>query len=325
MTIDPHPDEPNEGMDAMTSFDRRRFLTGLAAAPVALTAVTRPAFADWRTQWPTLRYGIITTETGDALSSTYKRVDAYLGRVLRVKTEMFFAAEYAAVIEALKSNRIQLAQLYAGSYSAAFDAIQGDIEPLAMNVASGAMGYHSYLVVRADSPYRSLAEMKGKKIAMADPNSTSGYIMPMYYLNKQGIDLHQYFSEAQFVGGHEPALLALLAGTYDGVFTWRFPNNSGGTIKRMEEKGMLPRDAFREIWETPGMAPNDPWTVRKSAPADFKADVQKALVDLPTADPEAFHDLYRGAMESLVPVTHAAFEDFVELRRFNERMRRRRQ
>lgn len=309
----------------MNSIARRQFLAGLVAAPAVLAAATRPALANWRERWPTLRYGIITTETGDALSSTYKGFDAYFSKALGVKTEMFFAAEYAAVIEALKSNRIQLAQLYAGSYAAAFDAIQGDIEPLAMNVASGAMGYHSYLVVKADSPYQKLEDLAGKKIAMSDPNSTSGYIMPMYYLHKQGISLHDYFGEAQFVGGHEPALLALLNGTFDGVFTWRFPNNSGGTIKRMEEKGMLPKGAFREIWETPGMAPNDPWTVRKSAPADLKADLQKVLIELPKAEPQAFHDLYRGAMESLVPVTHETFAEFVELRRFNERMRRQRQ
>lgn len=307
----------------MDSIDRRRLLAGLVAAP-ALIAATRPALANWRERWPTLRYGIITTETGEALSSVYKKFDAYLAKALGVKTEMFFAAEYAAVIEALKSNRIQLAQLYAGSYAAAFDAIQGDIEPIAMNVASGAMGYHSYLVVKADSPYKKLEDLKGKKIAMSDPNSTSGYIMPNYYLHKQGISLHEYFGEAHFAGGHEPALLALLNGTYDGVFTWRFPNNSGGTIKRMEEKKMVPMNAYREIWETPGMAPNDPWTVRKSAPADLKADLQKALIELPKAEPQAFHDLYRGAMESLVPVTHEAFADFVELRRFNERMRRNR-
>jgi phosphonate transport system substrate-binding protein len=306
--------------------DRRRFLIGLGAAPAVLAAAARPALANWREKWPTLRYGVITTETGEALSSTYKKFDDYLAKALGVKTEMFFAAEYAAVIEALKSNRIQLAQLYAGSYAAAYDAIPGnDIEPLVMNVASGAMGYHSYLVVKADSPYKKLEDMKGKKIAMSDPNSTSGYIMPMYYLHKQGINLHDYFSEAVFAGGHEPALLALYNGTFDGVFTWRFPNHSGGTIKRMEEKGMLPKGVFREIWETPGMAPNDPWTVRKSAPADLKADLRKALLELPKSEPQAFHDLYRGAMEGLTPVTHETFAEFIELRRFNERIRRRKQ
>ncbi len=108
------------------------------------------------------------------------------------------------------------------------------------------------------------------------------------------------------------------------MFTWRFPNGSDGPIMRLEKRGMIPKNAFRELWETPGMAPNDPWTVRKSAPADFKADVQKALLDLPTADPVAWEHIYRGAMEKLVPVTHTDYADFVEIRRFNERQRRNR-
>ncbi len=179
----------------MNTLRRRQVLGGLGT--FALTAaVPRTALADWRRQYPVLRYGVITTETGEALSSVYKTFDQYLGRALGVKTEMFFAAEYAAVIEALKSNRVQLAQLYAGSYAAAFDAIQGDIEPLAMNVANGAMGYHSYLVVKADSPYQKLEDLKGKKLAMSDPNSTSGYIMPIFYLAKQGIKLNEFFGQA---------------------------------------------------------------------------------------------------------------------------------
>ncbi|WP_368416384.1 phosphate/phosphite/phosphonate ABC transporter substrate-binding protein [Falsiroseomonas sp.] len=298
----------------------RRTILG-ASAGLALPAVAK-AQAGWRSRWPVLRYGVITTETGDALSSTYRGFDEYLARALGVQTEMFFAAEYAAVIEALRANRIQLAQLYAGSYAAAFDAIRGDIEPLVMNVASGAMGYHSYLVVRADSPYQRIEDLRGKRLAMADPNSTSGYIMPSFYLHQQGIVLDQFFGFTQFVGGHEPGLLAVRDGRFDAMFTWRFPNNSGGAIKRMEDRGMIARGTFREVWETPGMAPNDPWTVRKSAPADLKADLTKALVELPTGAPAAWHALYRGAMEALVPVTHATFADFVEMRRFNERQRR---
>jgi phosphonate transport system substrate-binding protein len=294
-------------------------LAGLAAAWLAGPA----AAANWRQQYPVLRYGVITTDTGDALSSVYKGFDAYLSRTLGVKTEMFFAAEYAAVIEALKSNRIQLAQLYAGSYAAAYDAIQQDIQPLAMNIDKhGGTGYKSYLVVKADSPYRTLADLKGKKLAMSDPNSTSGYIMPTYYLHKQGVKLDEFFSRTQFVGGHEPGLLAILAGTYDAMFTYRYDHGEDGAILRLEKRGMVPKGAFREVWVTPGQAPNDPWTVRKSAPADFKADVTKALLDLPTADPQAWDALYRGAMRELVPVTHDTFADFVEIRRFNERMRR---
>lgn len=301
---------------------RRTLITG-ALLSLGLS-VAAPAAADWRTEYPVLRFGVITTETGAALSSVYEKFEAYLQKALGVKTEMFFSPEYAAVIEALKSDRIQLAQLYAGSYSAAYDAIRGDIEPLAMNMDSdGGEGYHSYLVVKADSPYQTLADLEGKKLAMSDPNSTSGYIMPMFYLYKaEGIDLHSFFGETQFVGGHAPGLQAVYKGNFDAIFTWRYPHGKDGSIKRLERKGMVPEGAFREIWRTPRMAPNDPWTVRKSAPEDFKADVKAALLALPEADPEAWEALYRGAMKQLVPVTHDAFADFVEMRRFNEKRRR---
>ena len=303
----------------MNTLRRRQVLGGLGT--FALTAaVPRAALADWRKQYPVLRYGVITTETGEALSSVYKTFDQYLGRALGVKTEMFFAAEYAAVIEALKSNRVHLAQLYAGSYAAAFDAIQGDIEPLAMNVANGAMGYHSYLVVKADSPYQKLEDLKGKNLGLVDPNSTSGNNVPRFAMNKMGIKPEEFFANVVYTGSHENAIIALEQGQVDGAFNWWNDDNES-MLRRMERKGMAKYDDYRMIFKS-DMIVNSPVAMLSALPDDLKAQIKDAFFNVDKNDPEAFKVLTDGEAQVWAPTSHKDYEVIVELNQFVDTLRK---
>ena len=82
--------------------------------------------------------------------------------------------------------------------------------------------YISVMVVRADSGIKSLEDMKGHSLAWADPNSTSGYLIPSATLKAQGIKLDDgaYFSKTGFAGGHEQGVVAVLNKQYDGAVTW---------------------------------------------------------------------------------------------------------
>ena len=84
------------------------------------------------------------------------------------------------------------------------------------------ISYRSVMVVRQDSGIADLAAMKGRTLAWADPNSTSGYLIPRSELKKTGIDPEpgRYFSKTGFGGGHEQAVVAVLQKQYDGAVTW---------------------------------------------------------------------------------------------------------
>ncbi len=63
--------------------------------------------------------------------------------------------------------------------------------------------------------------MKGKKLGFADPDSTSGYLIPMTALPKEiGTDVKSYFGETGFGGGHEQLVLEVLKGTFDAGTTF---------------------------------------------------------------------------------------------------------
>ena len=79
----------------------------------------------------------------------------------------------------------------------------------------GTIGYYSVFYVRADSPYKSIEDLKGKNLGLVDPNSTSGNNVPRFLLNKQKIVPETFFSHVTYTGSHENAVLALSQKTVD--------------------------------------------------------------------------------------------------------------
>jgi len=73
--------------------------------------------------------------------------------------------------------------------------------------SDGSKGYYSVFYVMAKSPYQKIEDLKGKNLGLVDPNSTSGYNMPLYTLDKLGISPDTFFGKTQVTGSHENAVL----------------------------------------------------------------------------------------------------------------------
>jgi phosphonate transport system substrate-binding protein len=92
------------------------------------------------------------------------------------------------------------------------------IVPLVRRVIFGSANYHGVVVVHAGSTIHSFAELRGKRFAFTDRNSTTGYALPVRYMQQQGFGVpHRFFSEVIFTGNHDSALLAVYAGTAVGA------------------------------------------------------------------------------------------------------------
>ena len=175
--------------------------------------------------------------------------------------------------------------------------------------------------MKKDSPYQTIQDLKGKAFAFADPNSTSGFLVPSYYLRKQGITPDAFFGKTGFSGSHENSILAVLNGTYDAAATW-WNDETYGNISRMEEKGMIPRGNTRIIWKSPRL-PGDPvWVIHKDLPGQMIQDIKAALLHLPTASPEAWKDLVGGTSSALKEVSEKDYEDIIEMRKENLKQRK---
>ena len=127
------------------------------------------------------------------------------------------------------------------------------------------------------SGIKTLEDMKGHSLAWADPNSTSGYLIPSATLKAKGIKLDDgaYFSKTGFSGGHEQGVVAVLNKQYDGAVTWtsgqgeKSEGYTRGNLRSMVDKKMLKMSDVNIIWQS-GKIPNGPWAVRIALPAELK-------------------------------------------------------
>ena len=315
----------------------RRLLTaGAALAPFAAIAQTAtptmpvPGRRAWAAQVPQLRIGLLGGENESDRLGRYEAYRALLETTFGVPVRLFPAADYAGVMQAFGARQIEGAGLGASGYAGAWLDTNGGVEPLFVaRESDGGVAYVSVMVVRADSPIRTLADMRGKSLAWADPNSTSGYLIPRSELRGQGIDTNTYFSRAAFAGGHEQAVVAVLQRQYDAAATWASGQgdvNEGftrGNLRAMVQKGMLNMRDLRIIW-TSRPIPNGPMTVRADLPAAFKDDFTQFHLALATTHPQIYAQIERGGGQGYARVQHSDFEPIVQLRREEAAERRRR-
>jgi phosphonate transport system substrate-binding protein len=204
------------------------FLGLATAATLSMAAAATDASADWRDKYKLIKIGAVTVENQTATITRFKPFVDYLEKKLGIKAEIFTASDYAGIVQALSAGQIHLGRLGGAAYAAGYIDSKGGIEPLVMNVEpDGGRGYHSVLIVRSDSPYKSIEDLKGKSLAWADPNSTSGYLVPNAALRDAGVDPQKHFSRTVFSGGHEQSVLGVLKGNFDSAFTWTSPSPVG--------------------------------------------------------------------------------------------------
>ena len=310
----------------------RRMFAGAVLATAALLAGPFAGAAraqDWKAKYPQLTYGVIPVENASGTVDRYTPMIEYLSRELGVPVKLRVANDYAAVIEGQRAGNIQIAFYGPASYARA--VLTGvKTEPLVVQRHdSGQTGYYSVIFVRANSPYQKIEDLKGKTLALVDPNSTSGNQAPRFFLHREGHDVDSFFAKTIFAGSHENAVLALAQGTVDAAANlWNSPTDS--VVIRLAAKGLLrdamgkplSKDDFRVIFKS-DFLPEGPTAVLASLPEDLKARIRTALLEMPQKDKAAFDKLSDGKDKELVAITAKDYQPIVDMVKFNDDQRKR--
>jgi phosphonate transport system substrate-binding protein len=301
-------------------FNRRQVLgTAFAAGTVALTGAAR-ADGDWRAKYPELVLGIVPAENASGVSDRYAPFVAYLAKELGVMVTLRVANDYAAVIEGQRNGSIHIAGYGPASYARA--VVTGvKVDPFCTTVNSdGTVGYYSVFYVRADSPYQTIEDLKGKNLGLVDPNSTSGNNVPRFILNKMHIVPESYFAHVTYAGSHENAVIALQQKTVDIAANW-WNSEEDSNLTRMVNKGLVKKDEFRIISKS-DLIPNSPYAYLADMPADAKAAIWKAFQEAPTKDKAAYDKLSDGKDREFKQVDAKYYETVVELIKFIDTLRK---
>lgn len=173
----------------------RRLFAGLAAASFAAFALTGCGKSGSDAQVAAtqpLKVGIIPFEDVDAITKAFQPLATYLGKDAgRPSGKVFVTPSYAGVLQALSTDQIDCAYLNPLSYVLATQQFQNTpqkLVPLAMPYFHNSLTYKGIIFVRADSPIKTLADLKGKSFAFGDRTSTSSFLYPAGLLKKAGID-----------------------------------------------------------------------------------------------------------------------------------------
>jgi phosphonate transport system substrate-binding protein len=295
--------------------------TTMALAAVATLAAAVPAAADWRTEVPVLRVGIIG---GENEADRLKRLSCLKDKLetrLSIPVELYPATDYAGVMQGLLAGQLEMAGLGPVGYAGIYLQDPEAVEPMVVSSnVDGSLGYYAVIVTRADSGITDLAGLEGKSLAWADPNSSSGYLYPKAGLELAGIDIDSYFSRVGFSGGHEQGVIAVLDKQYDAAATWtsglgeKSEGYTRGNLRRMVDKGMLDMDDLNIVWQS-GIIPNGPTVVRKALPQELKDMLAGIYTRMHIDDPECYGNVMGGEGAGYVPVGEAFFAETIELRR----------
>jgi phosphonate transport system substrate-binding protein len=306
--------------------DRRTLLAGLAAGATATATAARAQ--SYKSAYPEIVFAVVPAENASGVTDRYQPFVEYLSKQLGTKVTLRVANDYAAVIEGQRAGNIHIG--YYGPASFARALVTGvKTTAFAIDVNSdGSKGYYSVFYVKSDSPYKTIKDLKGKNLGLVDPNSTSGYNMPLFELNKEGINAEKFFGKVLITGSHENAVLALQQGTVQVCANaWNAPDDSN--LTRMLNKGMVKNadgtpakvSDFRIILKS-SLIINGPTAYLDSLPAELKTAIRKAYFDAAKNDKAAFDRLSDGKNQPFQPTNNAAYDDTIKLIRFVDKLRK---
>ena len=238
-----------------------------------------------------INFGIIATEKAGALRQMWEPFLSDMSKATGMKVNGFYATDYAGIIEAQRFNKIQVAWYGNRSAMDAVDRSNGEVFAQFVDL-DGTPGYYSYLITHKDSGITSLDQVlkngKSYSFGIGDPSSTSGTLVPTYYvftMNK--LDPRTHFRVTRS-SNHEGNFLAVLNKQVD-VAT----SNSEMTDK-VKEKTPERMEQIRILWTSP-LIPRDPLVWRKDLPADVKQKVRDFVLTYGKDDreKEILKNMYR--------------------------------
>ncbi len=298
----------------------------LAAALFASGAVA----SDFKYEGPTFdlsgiqdefRIGFLGDEAAQDIISRNECLVPYVEAAYGIPAKMYTFKDYAGTMESFVGGNLDYTWFGSSGYAGLYLQDPEAGEPIMTRMQpTGDTGYYSVMVTMADSGIESLEDMKGKNLGFADPNSTSGFLIPSIELADQLGNLDNYFASTEFQGGHENGVLAVLNGDIDAAVTWVSgvgewdEGYSSGNLRKMVDKGILNMDDIKQIWSSE-LIPNGPIVMRKALPREAKDTMIGMQQWMHENDPECSENVANGIVKAWVPVDHSFYETIVLARK----------
>ncbi|MBM7059642.1 putative selenate ABC transporter substrate-binding protein [Pseudomonas sp. UL073] len=240
------------------------------AAGLALTASAVLAHAA-----DVLKVSAIPDEAPTELLRKFKPLGEYLEKQLGMQVQFIPVADYPAVVEALATDRLDLAWL--GGFTFVQVRMKtGNAIPLVQREQDEKF---TSKFISADPNIKSLQDLKGKSFAFGSISSTSGSLMPRYFMTKDGIVPEKFFSRVAYSGAHDATVAWVQAGKVDGGVL------NAAVWQKLVDAKKVDTSKVHVFATTPTYYDYN-WTVRGTLDPALTAKIKKAFLDLDPANPE---------------------------------------
>jgi phosphonate transport system substrate-binding protein len=250
----------------------RLLLAGVALAACFFTQMVRAE---------TLNLGIISTDNSSALKQRWQPLIDDLNKQTGLDVKPFFATDYAGIIEAMRFNKVQIG--YFGNASAIEAVDRGNGEVFAkVKYKSGEAGYYSLLITNVNSKWKTIDQVLKNthdiNLGFGDPNSTSGTLVPSYYLfAKNGISVRNDFKSV-LPSSHEANMLAVVNNRVD------IATNNTDMVETLRQNHPELLKQVRVLWKSP-LIPSDPLVWRRDLPQATKDKLRNFFDHYAQSDP----------------------------------------
>jgi phosphonate transport system substrate-binding protein len=216
---------------------------------------------------------IPTTDPGKVVRESQPLI-AYLERETGSKIELTVPTNYAAVVEAIANDQVDIA--YLGGFTYVQASKRAGVVPLVQRDRD--QNFHSLFITQPDSGINSLADLKGRTFAFGDVNSTSGHLMPEYFMREANVD-PEVITRAVYTGGHDATALAVAnkkvgAGALDEA-----------VYQKMTKEGKLDPSQVKVFYTTPPFY-DYVWAARKGLDQRLADSFTNAFLKLDANNPE---------------------------------------
>ncbi|SDX31218.1 phosphonate transport system substrate-binding protein [Pseudomonas syringae] len=229
-----------------------------------------------------INFGIMSTESSQNLKSIWQPFLDDMSKKTGLKVNATFASDYAGLIQGMRFNKVDVAWVGNKAAIEAVDRSNGEVFAQTA-AADGAPGYWSLLIVRKDSPINSVEDMlknaKNLTFGNGDPNSTSGYLVPGYYVfAKNHVDASTAFKRT-LNSSHEVNALSVAKGQLD-VATFNTESWDRLAVTQPDKVKEL-----KVIWKSP-LIPSDPMVWNKALSGENKARIREFFASYGNTDEE---------------------------------------
>ncbi|WP_417805508.1 phosphonate ABC transporter substrate-binding protein [Thalassospira lucentensis] len=219
----------------------------------------------------TIVFGFISTESSANLKAQWQPMIDDMEEALGKKVDAFFAPDYAGIIEGMRFGKVHVGWFGNKSAMEAVDRAGGEVF-VQTSKSDGSNGYYSHIITQADNDklnsLEDLLKCDGSlNFGIGDPNSTSGFLVPSYYVFAQnGVDPKDCFKTVRNAN-HETNLMATANKQVDAA-----ANNSEQLARTNMVKPEI-TDKVKVIWTSP-LIPSDPMVYRKDLSRELKSEIK---------------------------------------------------